>query len=58
MGEAEMRKAGISPSMIRFSVGIEDKADLIADLSQAFDAIDLKKKLREDMQANKLPQAY
>jgi len=39
MGEAEMRKAGISPSMIRFSIGIEDEKDLIADLSQAFDKI-------------------
>ena len=37
MGEEEMKKAGISPSMIRFSVGIEDEADLIADLEQAFD---------------------
>jgi len=36
MGEEEMKKAGISPAMIRFSVGIEDEADLIADLQQAF----------------------
>lgn len=36
MGEEEMKKAGISPSMIRFSVGIEDEIDLIADLEQAF----------------------
>ncbi len=40
MGEEEMRKAGISPSMIRFSIGIEDEKDLIDDLTQAFDAID------------------
>ncbi len=40
MGEEEMRKAGISPSMIRFSIGIEDEKDLIDDLAQAFDAID------------------
>jgi methionine-gamma-lyase len=40
MGEAEMRKAGISPSMIRFSIGIEDELDLIEDLTQAFDAMD------------------
>ena len=39
MGEAEMRKAGISPSMVRFSIGIEDENDLIADLTQAFDKI-------------------
>jgi cystathionine beta-lyase/cystathionine gamma-synthase len=37
MGEAEMRKAGISPSLIRFSIGIEDEKDLIADLAQAFE---------------------
>jgi O-acetylhomoserine/O-acetylserine sulfhydrylase-like pyridoxal-dependent enzyme len=36
MGEEEMKKAGISPSMIRLSVGIEDEADLIDDLEQAF----------------------
>ena len=39
MGEVEMRKAGISPSMVRFSVGIEDEVDLINDLGQAFDKI-------------------
>jgi cystathionine gamma-lyase len=37
---AETRAAlGISDSMIRLSVGIEDVADLIADLSQALDAV-------------------
>ena len=36
MGEKEMKKAGISPSMIRFSIGIEDEKDLLDDLSQAF----------------------
>lgn len=39
MGEAQMRKAGISPSMVRFSIGIEDERDLLADLEQAFDRI-------------------
>jgi len=39
MGEEEMKKAGISPSMIRFSVGIEDEQDLLADLTQAFDRV-------------------
>ena len=28
-------KAGIPPEMVRLSVGIEDPADLIADLEQA-----------------------
>ncbi len=37
MGEEEMAKAGISPALIRFSVGIEDENDLIADLEQAFE---------------------
>ena len=36
LGEAEMKKAGISPSMVRFSIGIEDEKDLLDDLSQAF----------------------
>jgi len=35
MGEAEMRKAGISPAMVRFSIGLEAKEDLIADIEQA-----------------------
>lgn len=38
MGEIEMKKAGISPSMIRFSVGIESIADIIGDIDQAFEA--------------------
>ena len=43
MGEEEMKKAGISPAMIRFSVGIEDEADLIADLQQAFEKVKSEK---------------
>lgn len=39
MGEIEMRKAGISPAMIRFSVGIEDADDLISDMEQALEKI-------------------
>ena len=39
LGEEEMKKAGISPSLIRFSIGIEDEPDLIADLEQAFDKV-------------------
>ena len=35
MGEVEMRKAGISPALVRFSIGLEDKEDLIADIEQA-----------------------
>jgi methionine-gamma-lyase len=35
----ERMRIGISPSMLRISVGIEDPDDLIADLSQALNAI-------------------
>lgn len=38
MGEEEMRKAGISPSLIRFSIGIEDVNDLIKDIDFAFES--------------------
>jgi O-acetylhomoserine/O-acetylserine sulfhydrylase-like pyridoxal-dependent enzyme len=58
MGEAEMRKAGISPSMIRFSIGIEDEKDLIADLAQAFEKIDAEPVVKEDFKTGNYPQAY
>jgi methionine-gamma-lyase len=32
-------KIGITPAMVRISVGLEDPDDLIADVSQALDAI-------------------
>ena len=35
MNDAELRAAGVSPDLIRLSVGIEDAADLLADLDQA-----------------------
>ncbi len=35
MGPEELRKAGIPPTMIRISVGLETEADIIADLEQA-----------------------
>ncbi len=34
----DLEKCGISPDMIRLSIGIEDKEDLIADLEQALEA--------------------
>jgi O-acetylhomoserine/O-acetylserine sulfhydrylase-like pyridoxal-dependent enzyme len=37
MGEDELRKAGISPALVRFSIGIEDPEDILADIGQAFD---------------------
>ena len=37
MGEARRKEMGIAESMVRFSVGIEDEADLLADFRQALD---------------------
>ncbi len=58
MGEVEMRKAGITPSMIRLSIGIEDEKDLIGDMAQAFEKIDSEVKVKEDFISGKFPQAY
>ncbi|MEJ2765911.1 O-acetylhomoserine aminocarboxypropyltransferase/cysteine synthase [Photobacterium sp. MCCC 1A19761] len=38
LNEAEQRQAGVSPEMIRLSVGIEHIDDILADLSQALNA--------------------
>ena len=37
--DEQLREAGIAPDLIRFSVGIENADDIIADLSQALDQI-------------------
>ena len=39
MNDDELAAAGISPDLIRFSCGIEDAEDLIADIMQALDNI-------------------
>ena len=39
MTDEQLRKAGIPAGLIRISCGLEDKADLIADLAQALDKI-------------------
>jgi len=39
MNDDELAAAGITPDLIRFSCGIEDKEDLIADLRQALECI-------------------
>lgn len=36
LSEAEQRRSGISPTLIRLSIGIEDARDLITDLDTAF----------------------
>ena len=35
MSDAELAAAGISPDLVRLSVGIEDIADILADVEQA-----------------------
>ena len=35
MNDEELAAAGVSPDLVRFSVGIEDVKDIIADLEQA-----------------------
>ena len=35
MNDEELMAAGVSPDLIRFSVGIENKDDIIADIEQA-----------------------
>jgi cystathionine gamma-synthase len=39
LGEAELAKIGIDPALVRLSVGIEETADIIADLERALSAI-------------------
>lgn len=39
MSDSELVAAGISPDLVRFSCGIENSEDLIADIKQALDAI-------------------
>ncbi len=40
LNDEQLATAGITPDLIRISVGIENVDDLIADLSQALDAVD------------------
>ena len=37
MNDEELAAAGVSPDLVRFSCGIENAADLIADIKQALD---------------------
>ncbi len=39
MNDEELMAAGVSPDLIRFSCGIEDKEDIIADIEQALETI-------------------
>jgi O-acetylhomoserine (thiol)-lyase len=38
MNDDELRAAGVSPDLVRMSCGLEDSADLIADIKQALEA--------------------
>jgi O-acetylhomoserine (thiol)-lyase len=37
MNDAELTAAGVGPDLVRMSCGLEDKADLIADVAQALE---------------------
>ena len=39
MNDQQLAEAGVSPGMIRLSIGIEHPDDIIADLSQALDLV-------------------
>ena len=39
MNDEELRLAGVSPDLVRFSCGIEDAEDIIADIEQALETI-------------------
>ena len=39
LSDEQLKEAGIAPDLIRLSVGLEDIDDIIADISQALDAI-------------------
>ncbi len=47
MGEEALREAGISHTLLRLSVGLEDSCDLIKDLDNAFNKVRENKKVRE-----------
>jgi O-acetylhomoserine (thiol)-lyase len=38
MSPEELEAAGVTPGMVRLSIGIEDRRDLLADFQQALDA--------------------
>ena len=39
MTDEQLTEAGVAPDLIRFSVGIENKEDIIADLAQALETV-------------------
>ena len=47
MNDAELTAAGVSPDLVRLSVGLENKEDLIADLAQALDQVGKRRLLHK-----------
>ena len=41
LSESDLAKAGVTPTLLRVSAGLEDPADIIADFDQAFKAAGL-----------------
>ena len=39
MSDEELLAGGVAPDMMRLSVGIEDREDILADLSQALEKL-------------------
>ena len=39
MNDQELMEAGVQPDLIRFSVGIENADDIIADVEQALEQV-------------------
>jgi O-acetylhomoserine (thiol)-lyase len=39
LGDDELAAAGVSPDLVRISVGIESIDDIIADVKQALDSV-------------------
>ncbi|MET4108180.1 cystathionine gamma-synthase family protein [Hymenobacter sp. UYP22] len=46
---AEQYEMGISPQMIRLSIGVEDPQDLMLDISQAFEAVGVGQEVETEM---------
>ncbi|WGH84803.1 O-acetylhomoserine aminocarboxypropyltransferase/cysteine synthase family protein [Auritidibacter ignavus] len=43
LSEAEQRAAGVEPSLVRLSVGLENPEDILADLQQGFAAVEQRR---------------
>jgi O-acetylhomoserine (thiol)-lyase len=51
MTSAQLAEAGIAPTTIRLSIGLEDPADLIADLEQALAPLEVSSTVAEPDQS-------